>query len=105
MTPHRDQHPVDKWEIPGSKIILEEMLGEGCFGEVHRGIVKGPLPNTHMMKSAIYKTVAIKFLKRKYIQRYSSPIVCTFKYLNFITIKFLMESLVMGVASMGTQNS
>ena len=62
-TPHRD---VDKWEIPASKIILEEMLGEGCFGEVHRGIVKGPLPNSHMMKSAICKTVAIKFLKRKY---------------------------------------
>lgn len=62
-TPHRE---VDKWEIPASKIILEEMLGEGCFGEVHRGIVKGPLPNSHMMKSAICKTVAIKFLKRKY---------------------------------------
>ena len=59
--------PIDKWEIPASKIILEEMLGEGCFGEVHRGIVKGPLPSTHMMKSAICKTVAVKFLKRKYM--------------------------------------
>ena len=62
----RDQLPAaDKWEIPASNIILEEMLGEGCFGEVHRGVVKGPLPSTHMMKSAICKTVAVKFLKRK----------------------------------------
>ena len=67
MASRRDRLPVDKWEIPASSIILEERLGEGCFGEVHRGVVKGPLPSTHMMKSAICKTVAIKFLKRKYI--------------------------------------
>ena len=58
--------PVDGWEIPSASIILEEQLGEGCFGEVHRGVVKGPLPTTHMMKSAICKTVAVKFLKREY---------------------------------------
>ena len=57
--------PVDGWEIPSSSIILEEQLGEGCFGEVHRGVVKGPLPTTYVMKSAICKTVAVKFLKRK----------------------------------------
>ena len=56
----------DGWEIPSGSIILEEQLGEGCFGEVHRGVVKGPLPNTHMMKCIICKTVAVKFLKRKH---------------------------------------
>lgn len=57
----------DGWEIPAANIILEEQLGEGCFGEVHRGVVKGPLPTTHMMKSTICKTVAVKFLKREII--------------------------------------
>ena len=56
---------LDGWEIPSGSIILEDQLGEGCFGEVHRGVVKGPLPHSYMMKSTICKTVAIKFLKRK----------------------------------------
>ena len=64
LVPHRNLL-LDGWEIPAGSIILEEQLGEGCFGEVHRGVVKGPLPNTYMMKTTICKTVAVKFLKRK----------------------------------------
>ena len=67
MTARRDRL-LDGWEIPSGNIILEDQLGEGCFGEVHRGVVKGPLPHSHMMKSTICKTVAIKFLKRKSYQ-------------------------------------
>lgn len=79
---------MDKWEIPAGSIILEEMLGEGCFGEVHRGVVKGPLPSTHMMKSAICKTVALKFLKRMY-----NP--CMIYSLFFFVITFVCFSLLM----------
>lgn len=56
---------TDEWEIPQSSIIVEELLGEGCFGEVHKGVVKGPLPVSRMMKNSICVTVAVKFLKRE----------------------------------------
>ena len=46
-------------------MVVEEQLGEGCFGEVHKGIVKGPIPNSRTMKHSICVTVALKFLKSK----------------------------------------
>ena len=46
-------------------MVVEEELGEGCFGEVHKGIVKGPIPNSRTMKHSICVTVALKFLKSK----------------------------------------
>ena len=54
----------DGWEIPSDHIILEEEIGEGCFGMVHKGIVKGPLPGCVTMKTDYCRKVAIKLLKR-----------------------------------------
>lgn len=53
----------DEWEIPVGSVIVDTKFGEGCFGEVHRGVVRGPLPSTRTMKSNICVTVAIKMLK------------------------------------------
>ncbi len=58
----------DEWEIPKSSVILEELLGAGNFGEVHKGVIKGPLPGSRMMKHSICVPVAIKFLKGKHWQ-------------------------------------
>ena len=56
---------ADNWELPNENIVLmdEEPLGEGCFGVVHRGIVKGPVLRSRTMKNTICLNVAIKFLK------------------------------------------
>ena len=56
---------VDEWEIPVGSVIVEDKFGEGCFGEVHKGVVKGPLPSTRTMKSNICVAVAIKMLKSR----------------------------------------
>lgn len=56
---------LDEWEIPVGAVIVDTKFGEGCFGEVHRGVVKGPLPSSRTMKSNICVTVAIKMLKSK----------------------------------------
>ena len=55
----------DEWEIPSDCLVRESQLGEGCFGEVHKGFVRGPIETSHTLKSAVYTTVAIKYLKRK----------------------------------------
>ena len=57
---------LDDWEIPVGSVIVDTKFGEGCFGEVHRGVVRGPLPSTRTMKSNICVTVAIKMLKSKF---------------------------------------
>lgn len=64
-----DAPRADDWELPSDNILLteEEPLGEGCFGTVHRGVVKGPIIHSRMMKNTICINVAIKFLKSKYI--------------------------------------
>ena len=63
---------TDKWEIPAGHVIVEEWLGEGCFGEVRKGVVKGPIPNSQYMKTSICVTVAIKLLKCKTFLKYIS---------------------------------
>lgn len=62
-----DAPRADDWELPSANILLteEEPLGEGCFGMVHRGVVKGPIIHSRMMKNTICINVAIKFLKSK----------------------------------------
>ena len=56
----------DDWEIPLHAVVMDETLvGEGCFGQVHKATVKGPIPNSRAMKHTICMAVAIKFLKRK----------------------------------------
>ena len=57
---------TDEWEIPVNKVIMEMKFSEGCFGEVHKGRVIGPIPNLPAMKSTMYINAAIKLLKRKF---------------------------------------
>ena len=57
---------TDEWEIPPSQVLIESRIGEGAFGEVMKGTVKGPLSNPKVpraLKSAICIPVAIKILK------------------------------------------
>ena len=57
---------TDEWEIPPSQVIVESTLGEGAFGEVYRGTLRGPLSNPKIptvVKGAICIPVAIKMLK------------------------------------------
>ena len=60
---------ADDWELPSCNILLneEEPLGEGCFGTVHKGVVKGPILHSRTMKNTICMNVALKFLKSKSI--------------------------------------
>ena len=58
---------IDQWEIPVNKVIIETKFGEGCFGEVHKGFVRGPIPNSPTMKGSICIAVAIKTLKSKHV--------------------------------------
>ncbi|CAI7996026.1 Proto-oncogene tyrosine-protein kinase receptor Ret, partial [Geodia barretti] len=55
----------DEWEIPSSCLVRESELGEGAFGEVHKGFVRGPIESSKLLKSAVCTTVAIKYLKSK----------------------------------------
>ena len=60
----------DDWEIPANEVIMEDLLGEGAFGEVYKGIVKCPIVNTKVrmsVKKSICTPVAIKLLKSKTI--------------------------------------
>ena len=60
---------LDRWEISSKDIITKDLLGEGVFGEVYRGIIKCPIVNPKVWssdtKKTIYTPVAIKRLKRK----------------------------------------
>ena len=60
----------DDWEIPSDCLVREAQLGEGCFGEVYKGFVRGPIETSRTLKNAIHTTVAIKYLKRKRIQQH-----------------------------------
>ena len=51
------------WEIPLEYITREQQLGEGSFGKVAKGFIRGPVPGTYTMKDCIHASVAIKFLK------------------------------------------
>ena len=53
----------DEWEIPVIALETEKQLGEGCFGMVFKGFVRGPIPGSRTMKDSIHATVAIKHLK------------------------------------------
>lgn len=55
------------WEIPLEYIVREQQLGEGAFGTVAKGFIRGPIPGTYTMQNRIHASVAIKFLKGAYI--------------------------------------
>ena len=51
------------WEIPIEYIVRGEQLGEGSFGIVAHGYIRGPVPGTYTMKNRVHASVAMKFLK------------------------------------------
>ena len=58
-----DGPPGNGWEIPSQYIVREHELGEGSFGKVAKGYIRGPIPGTYTMKDQFHVSVAIKFLK------------------------------------------
>ena len=65
-TPTEEPLLTDEWEVPQGEIIVESSLGEGAFGEVYKGILKGPIVCSKVRPSqrkAIFTEVAIKLLK------------------------------------------
>ena len=59
---------LDEWEISTDDVIVEQQLGEGAFGEVYKGVIRGPLENpkiSAILRQAIGVPVAIKLLKSK----------------------------------------
>lgn len=56
---------TDDWEIPVENVQTDAKFSEGCFGEVYKGVVRGPLPNSRRMKNTMCINVAIKMLKSK----------------------------------------
>ena len=70
LTPQKDiLITTDEWEISPGQVIVEDSIGEGAFGEVLKGTVKGPLTNPKIpsaLKNAICIPVAIKMLKSQY---------------------------------------
>ena len=71
----------DEWEIPTDDVIFEQLLGEGAFGEVYKGVIRGPLENpkiSAVLRQAIDVPVTIKLLNRKFstsrLQVYHTPV-------------------------------
>ena len=69
----------DEWEIPPVTLEVEKPLGEGCFGQVYRGFVRGPIPGSRTMKDSICTTAAIKYLKGK-----KALCTCTYIYVSIV---------------------
>ena len=60
---------LDEWEISTNDVIVEQQLGVGAFGEVYKGVIRGPLENpkiSAVLRQAIGVPVAIKLLKREF---------------------------------------
>lgn len=50
--------PLDSdWELPRTRLVMGELLGEGAFGKVVRAEVQG------ILRPEIMTTVAVKMLK------------------------------------------
>ena len=62
-----DELQLDDWEVPASSIIIDKKLGEGAFGEVYRGVVRGDSDSARLITHLQDKDkpfVAVKLLKR-----------------------------------------
>ena len=56
----------DEWELYPSDVTMGSMLGEGAFGLVYKGYLKGPLTNTKVkpeFRNQIHIPIAMKLLK------------------------------------------
>ncbi len=53
---------VDEWEIHPTLVIVDRRLGEGAFGDVFQGTVRG-LPGQRSSKNSTTGTVLVKLLK------------------------------------------
>ena len=59
---------LDEWEISTDDVIVDQLLGEGGFADVYKGVIRGPLENpkiSAVLRQAIGVPVAIKLLKSK----------------------------------------
>ena len=57
---------ADDWEVPPSDIIMDQLLGEGAFGKVYKGFLRGPVTCSKVKpnyRNAVHVNVAIKLLK------------------------------------------
>ena len=78
---------LDEWEISTDDVIVEQQLGEGAFGEVYKGVIRGPLENpkiSAILRQAIGVPVAIKLLKSEFcfshqitVMECESVVVCS----------------------------
>ena len=56
-------------QVDTGEVIVEDHLGEGAFGMVFKGTIRGPLRNSKLspkLKQAIAIPVAIKLLKGEF---------------------------------------
>jgi hypothetical protein len=64
--PPQPKLQLDDWEVPPSDIIVDVSLGEGAFGEVYKGFLKGPITCSKVKpkyRNGVHVSVAIKLLK------------------------------------------
>ena len=93
---------MDEWEISTDDVIVDELLGEGAFGEVYKGVIRGPLENpkiSAVLRQAIGVPVAIKLLKSEFNSFHATHIQeeCVYKHIapSTLHIKYCwpMESM------------
>jgi len=56
----------DEWELCPSDVTMGNMLGEGAFGLVYKGYLKGPINNTKVkpeFRNQLHISIAMKLLK------------------------------------------
>ena len=53
----------DVWEVNSDDVTISEELGQGAFGKVYKGTMKGPLSKKKSLKSTT--AVAVKVLQGK----------------------------------------
>ena len=60
----------DDWEICPSNITVDNIMGEGAFGEVYRGYIEWPLSHSKVKpeyRNKVHICAAIKLLKGKVV--------------------------------------